>query len=254
MSIQIDMVAIRKLQLEVTLDTIAQAIVAAPKLKIKGEDVSILRKSSKIRVYAQAGGIEAEESYARLMQLARFLPNVVVKGVQACSRAIISEEIKGQKKLVVEGNGFREVMTTDGETKQSSEYASCVPTNGSPPGVIGPKTITNHILDVFNVLGIEAARKSICDQIDQTMASHALNVDARHTMLLGDIMTFKGEILGITRFGIAKLKDSVLMLASFEKTTDHLFEAAFHSKRDSVAGISEAIIMGMPSATIGSTA
>jgi hypothetical protein len=36
----------------------------------------------------------------------------------------------------------------------------------------------------------------------------------------------KGEVLGITRFGIAKMKDSVLMLASFEKTTDHLFEAA----------------------------
>ena len=30
--------------------------------------------------------------------------------------------------------------------------------------------------------------------------------------------------MGITRFGIAKMKDSVLMLASFEKTTDHLFE------------------------------
>lgn len=86
------------------------------------------------------------------------------------------------------------------------------------------------------------------------MKSHGLAVDARHTMLLGDIMCFKGEILGITRFGVAKLKDSTLMLASFEKTTDHLFEAAFHSKKDSVAGISEAIIMGMPSATTGSAA
>lgn len=123
-----------------------------------------------------------------------------------------------------------------------------------PPGIIGRKTVSNHILDVFHVLGIEAARKSICDQINHTMSSHGLAVDARHTMLLGDIMCFKGEILGITRFGVAKLKDSTLMLASFEKTTDHLFEAAFHGKRDSVAGISEAIIVGMPSATTGSAA
>jgi DNA-directed RNA polymerase III subunit RPC1 len=86
------------------------------------------------------------------------------------------------------------------------------------------------------------------------MKSHGLAVDARHTMLLGDIMCFKGEVLGITRFGVAKMKDSTLMLASFEKTTDHLFEAAFHSKKDSVAGISEAIIMGMPSTTTGSAA
>jgi hypothetical protein len=38
-------------------------------------------------------------------------------------------------------------------------------------------------------------------------------------MLLADVMTYKGEVLGITRFGMAKMKDSVLMLASFEKTT-----------------------------------
>ena len=30
-------------------------------------------------------------------------------------------------------------------------------------------------------------------------------------------MTSRGTVLGITRFGIAKMKESVLMLASFEK-------------------------------------
>lgn len=52
--------------------------------------------------------------------------------------------------------------------------------------------------------------------------------------------------MGITRFGIAKMKDSVLMLASFEKTTDHLFEAAFYGKHDRIEGVSECIIMGVP--------
>ena len=118
----------------------------------------------------------------------------------------------------------------------------------------GLATTSNHIIDVCRVLGIEAARQSIIDQIDHTMKSHGLAVDARHTMLLGDIMTFKGEVLGITRFGVAKLKDSTLMLASFEKTTDHLFEAAFHAKRDSCGGISESIIVGAQSATTGSAA
>lgn len=58
--------------------------------------------------------------------------------------------------------------------------------------------------------------------------------------------SYQGEVLGITRFGIAKMKDSVLMLASFEKTTDHLFEASLYSKRDSIEGVSEKIIMGIP--------
>ena len=38
-------------------------------------------------------------------------------------------------------------------------------------------------------------------------------------MLLSEVMTYKGEVLGITRFGIAKMRESVMMLASFEKTT-----------------------------------
>ena len=46
----------------------------------------------------------------------------------------------------------------------------------------------------------------------------------------------QGEVLGITRFGIAKMKDSVLMLASFEKTTDHLFDAALRGRADEING------------------
>ena len=44
----------------------------------------------------------------------------------------------------------------------------------------------------------------------------------------------RGEVLGITRNGLVKMKESVLLLASFEKTTDHLYEAAFFSQRDKV--------------------
>ena len=53
----------------------------------------------------------------------------------------------------------------------------------------------------------------------------------------------QGEILGITRFGVAKMKDSVLMLASFEKTTDDLFDASAFGKTDKILGCSESNIM-----------
>ena len=36
------------------------------------------------------------------------------------------------------------------------------------------------------------------------------------------------------------------MLALFEKTTDHLFDAAVHSRTDAIVGVSECIIMGIP--------
>ena len=54
------------------------------------------------------------------------------------------------------------------------------------------------------------------------------------------------EPLGITRFGVAKMKQSVLMLASFEKTESHLFEAAIRGHSDAIAGVSECIILGVP--------
>jgi DNA-directed RNA polymerase III subunit RPC1 len=79
----------------------------------------------------------------------------------------------------------------------------------------------------------------------------------------------QGEVLGITRFGVQKMKDSVLMLASFEKTTDHLvrffdiglvplltssqFDASLFSKKDEVQGVSESIIMGTPAPGCGTS-
>jgi DNA-directed RNA polymerase III subunit RPC1 len=42
-------------------------------------------------------------------------------------------------------------------------------------------------------------------------------VDPRHIMLLGDVMTYRGEIDGINRVGVAKIKDSILHKASFER-------------------------------------
>jgi len=93
-------------------------------------------------------------------------------------------------------------------------------------------------------LGIEAARATIYNEIQHTMKSHGMSIDPRHVMLLGDVMTYKGDVLGITRFGLAKMRDSVLQLASFEKTPDHLFAAAVGMKRDKIEGVSECIIMG----------
>jgi DNA-directed RNA polymerase III subunit RPC1 len=120
------------------------------------------------------------------------------------------------------------------------------------------------VLQMEAVLGVEAARTNIQHEILFIMSSYGITVDKRHLTLLSDLMTFKvsrmfmsfsyytlllrsqGIVLGITRFGISKMRESVLMLASFEKTTDHLFDAAVHKRVDSVIGVTECIIMGCP--------
>ena len=63
-------------------------------------------------------------------------------------------------------------------------------------------------------------------------------------------MACKGRIIGFTRNDVDKMKDSTMMLASFEKTTDFLFDAATQGKHDRMRGISEKIIVGQP-ITIG---
>jgi hypothetical protein len=49
-------------------------------------------------------------------------------------------------------------------------------------------------------------------------------------MLLADVMTCRGEVLGITRFGIAKMKTSVLMCVPRARSRP-LSRARSHSMR-----------------------
>ncbi|GAA5990879.1 hypothetical protein JCM11641_002868 [Rhodosporidiobolus odoratus] len=230
-SVHVDMPAIDKLKLEITLESIAASISAAPRLKIKAGDITVKKKTNEIHVVAHHNAEDKMPAYRRMMWLRRVLPGICVKGVPGLQRAVIQQDADGLKDLLVEGEGLREVMTTD--------------------GVIGHKTTSNHVMEVEKILGIEAARQTIIGQIHYTMDSHGLGVDPRHLMLLGDVMCFKGEVLGITRFGVTKMKDSVLMLASFEKTTDHLFNASFNSRRDPIQGVSECIILGSPANNVG---
>ncbi|KAK9456872.1 hypothetical protein V1511DRAFT_509555 [Dipodascopsis uninucleata] len=234
LSVRLDMRTIENLQLEIKIEDVARAIWQAPKLKISMQDVAIVGRD-RIRVYVpdvsekdklKSKNAAESEVFYRLQNLQRVLPMIVVHGVPSISRAVININDKQEKELLVEGYGLREVMNTD--------------------GVEGTKARSNHVLEMKQTLGIEAARISIIEEIAETMSQYGMNVDPRHIQLLGDVMTFKGEVLGITRFGLAKMRDSVLQLASFEKTTDHLFDAAFHMKTDLIEGVSECIILGQP--------
>lgn len=125
-------------------------------------------------------------------------------------------------KVMVEGYGLRYCMNTDG---------------------IDPYTTsTNGVIETLQVLGIEAARTKIIKEMQEVTKD--LSIDPRHMALLADVMTYKGEVLGITRFGLAKMRDSVLQLASFEKTADHVFDAGSAGKVDPIEGVSECVIVG----------
>jgi DNA-directed RNA polymerase III subunit RPC1 len=239
-SIELDLDAIEQLKLNVDALSVRHSILAGsrgvtkpPILRsLKDTDVKVKKgSSSRLRVHVpeSRAGSAACTTYFALQLLKTCLPSVIVQGIPSVERAVINEVDKDGKAsyhLLVEGYGLQDVI-------------------GSP-GIDGCHTTTNHILEVEQVLGVEAARTQISSEISYIMNAYGIGIDSRHLLLLSDIMTFKGEVLGITRFGVSKMRESVLMLASFEKTTDHLFDAAVHGRTDAIVGVSECIIMGLP--------
>ncbi|KAJ7520459.1 hypothetical protein O6H91_19G006700 [Diphasiastrum complanatum] len=221
-SIKLDMKRVEALQLDISAYTVAESIMKVSKLKVKQQHLRVLDHEKLIIFTPETDRLKL---HFALRSLQSMLPKVIVKGIPTVERAVINQD-KGKYNLLVEGTNLAAVMGTE--------------------GVEGRQTKSNHIIEVEKTLGIEAARKCIIDEIQYTMASHGMSIDLRHMMLLADVMTYKGEVLGITRFGMTKMKDSVLMLASFEKTTDHLFDASVHGRTDQIEGVSECIIMGIP--------
>merc|ERR1740123_2497560 len=100
--------------------------------------------------------------------------------------------------------------------------------------------------EAYKVLGIEAARSIIIQEMLSVMKSHGIAIDMRHLMCLADLMTCTGKILGNQRHGLYTYKQRQLMLASFERTGETLFEAAYHNQKDEIRGPSECILMGIP--------
>uniref|UniRef100_A0A7S2W5D7 DNA-directed RNA polymerase subunit n=1 Tax=Mucochytrium quahogii TaxID=96639 RepID=A0A7S2W5D7_9STRA len=257
--VQLDTETIEKLHLDITVDSVRQAIIAHKPLKIKnpasvktiehlnqvmvviepGQSLGTARasatsalssaKASVIRQQISSELLDSVPLFFNLQTMKALLMDVIVQGIPSVSRTVVNHgegSEKGSYHLLVEGLGLLNVMGT--------------------PGVEGSETKTNHIMEMEEVLGIEAARLLVMEEVAYIFNQYGLSIDKRHLMLLADVMSYRGQILGITRFGIAKMKESVLMLASFEKTADHLFDAAVHARKDDIDGVSECIIMGTP--------
>lgn len=105
------------------------------------------------------------------------------------------------------------------------------------------KTFSNDIHEVYDVLGIEAARKAIINEIYKVLDSQGVDADERHIMLVSDMMTVDGTIKGITRYGIIGEKSSVLARASFETPIKHLVNAALIGERDPLNSVVENVMI-----------
>jgi len=148
-----------------------------------------------------------------------------LKGLSGVGKTIIRKE--GDEYVIyTEGSNFKQVLKV--------------------PGVDPTRTRTNNIHEIAEVLGIEAARNAIIEEITRTMQEQGLEVDVRHIMLVADMMTLDGVVRPIGRHGVVGTKASVLARAAFEITVQHLLQAAERGEVDPLNGVVENVLIGQP--------
>ena len=106
------------------------------------------------------------------------------------------------------------------------------------------RTVSNDVTEIYELLGIEAARQALYNEMWDVIKSADLYVNYRHISLLVDTMTNKGYLLSIDRHGINRVDIGPLAKCSFEEVTDMLVKAGIFSEVDKISGVSANIMLG----------
>jgi len=112
------------------------------------------------------------------------------------------------------------------------------------PDVDHTRTQSNHLIEVLEVLGIEAVRNALLKELRGVIEFDGSYVNYRHLAILCEVMTYRGHLMAITRHGINRVETGPLMRCSFEETVDILLEAAAFAEKDMMRGVSENIMLG----------
>jgi len=113
------------------------------------------------------------------------------------------------------------------------------------PYVNGNAVLSSHVHDIYENLGVEAARAILLSEIT-TLFMEAGGVDYRHLGLLCDVMTRNGKLMSVDRYGINKNDIGPLAKSSFEEVEKILLKAALFGEVDPVIGVSANIMTGQP--------
>ncbi|TKY70289.1 DNA-directed RNA polymerase II subunit 1 [Spatholobus suberectus] len=106
------------------------------------------------------------------------------------------------------------------------------------------RTTSNHLIEVIEVLGIEAVRRALLDELRVVISFDGSYVNYRHLAILCDTMTYRGHLMAITRHGINRNDTGPMMRCSFEETVDILLDAAVYAETDYLRGVTENIMLG----------
>lgn len=136
-----------------------------------------------------------------------------------------NKEVKKETILETDGTNLKEILRQD--------------------GVDAARTVSNNVYEITEVLGIEAARIALINEIRNVIGVYGIMINYRHLSVLVDWMTFRGKLTPINRNGINRVPHiSALRKSSFEETVEILYDAAIFSELDELTGVTENIIFG----------
>jgi len=163
------------------------------------------------------------------------LHNVLIKGTAGIQK--VSMHTSNRKLYSPETQKFHAVsewvLDTDGTNLQEIL---------ANPNVDAERTISNDVWEIYECLGVEAARAAIYNEVMSVIGENSVNY--RHLSLLIDTMTHRGFLFSVDRHGINRGDIGPLAKSSFEETTDMLINASVFSDYDRINGVSANIMLG----------
>ena len=106
------------------------------------------------------------------------------------------------------------------------------------------RTYTNDIQEIYRVLGVEAARQSILNEISEVIEFDSTYINFHHLSMLCDRMTCNDGLVSIFRHGINNDNIGPIAKASFEETPEMFLNAARHAQLDTMRGVSANVMCG----------
>jgi len=112
------------------------------------------------------------------------------------------------------------------------------------PFIDAKRTYSNDIMEVFQTLGIEAARQVLFMEFMEVMEHNDVYINYHHVSLLCDRMTYTKDMVAVYRSGILKDNIGPVAKATFEMHTEMFLNAARHGHLDNMRGVSANVMCG----------
>ena len=148
----------------------------------------------------------------------------IIRQIPHIDRCVHPEPENGKRVLVTEGVNFQAMW----------DQEAFIDVDG---------ITSNDVAAVLKTYGVEAARNTIVNEINNVFSRYAISVSFRHLDLIADMMTRQGTYLAFNRQGM-ETSTSSFMKMSYETTCQFLTKAVLDNEREQLDSPSARIVVG----------